>query len=70
VELSTGRIACTSVQKKKISFAADLFEVFAEQREVEWRPIRIRLPIDQNDDEKIQRASKMHSLVVSEHLGG
>jgi hypothetical protein len=28
------------------------------------------LPIDRNDDEKIQRASKMHSWVVSEHHGG
>jgi hypothetical protein len=36
---------------KQINFGADLFVAFAEQSEVEWRPIGSRLPIDQNDDE-------------------
>jgi hypothetical protein len=40
-----------------------------ERSEVEWRPIGSMLPINRNDDEKIQRASKMHSWVVSEHHG-
>jgi hypothetical protein len=48
-------------KNNKSALAADLCVVFVEQREVKKRPIGSRLPIDRNDDEKIQRASKMHS---------
>jgi hypothetical protein len=49
------------MKNEQISLAANLFEVLLNQREVESRPIGNRLPIDGNNDEKIQRPSKMHS---------